>query len=283
MNLSYGESLLVNALYETGDPEDGAGAEEETANKDNEVIFDELVVKEEDPETGKMFDKTLTNVTRAQSRDLMLKGVRFESKNRAFNVHVLKEARNIAKEMVGTQYNQMQAFIKENEEKKVQEEALKPPTAEEMEKDPEALSKYLEKRDAILISRVKKTLTDADKDRADEGTMFNEYNAEIGRAVKAFPLIPRKVLTKAIQADDVAVENVFAYAEAINQEFVSNLDLDSVPEEQRNLKIKAFIKKNKAPKPPKAGPDKPVTKKKFKTMDEMLESHLEELKREENL
>jgi len=257
----------------------GGGDKKPEEQPDTKVV---VQYKGKDPQTGKDYDFTeeydLTNKEDiAKLTGNAQKGIRLEAFKGAQNAEIMQTATKLAKELTAQSRMEMQALLATLKAK--EEPGLKMPTAEEVEKDPQALQKYMDDHDA----RLKKELLDKiEEDKKEEKEVLADlttYNAEIIRVLKIYPYVNRNTFVKVLKADGLTpLENVEAEARELNNDTASHLRIENIPEEQRDAAIEQYLQKKKAPGAPPSGKTKEDEKKTPKTFDEIRADSAERAK-----
>ena len=105
------------------------------------------------------------------------------------------------------------------------------------------------------------------------------YNIEIDRVCEKYKYVNRKTLIKVLKADGLSpLEEVESEAKTLNDDIVSHLKIENIPEEQRDAEVEEYLKKKKAPKAPPGGKTKEDGKKTPKTFDEIRADSAERAK-----
>ena len=262
----------------TGGGGEGDGGKKEE-QPDTKVV---VQYKGKDPQTGKDYDFTeeydLTNKEDiAKLTGNAQKGIRLEAFKGAYNVDVMQKATKLAKEMTGQSRMEMQALLATLKTK--EEPGLKMPTAEEVEKDPQALQKYMDEHDARLKKELLGKIEADKKETAEVNAELVAYNTEIDRVCKEYKYVNRATLIKVLKADGLSpLEDVESEAKKLNDDIVSHLKIENIPEEQRDAEVEKFLKKKKAPAAPPSGKTKEDDKKAPKTFDEIRDQSAERAK-----
>ena len=260
----------------------GGGGEEDKKvgeQPDNKVV---VQYKGRDPQTGKDYDFTeeydLTNKEDvAKLTGNAQKGVRVEAFKGAYNVDVMQKATKLAKEMTTQSRMEMQSLLATLKTK--EEPGLKMPTAEEVEKDPQALQKYMVEHDARLKKELFDKIEEDKKETEEVNKDLTTYNTEIIRVLKIYPYVNRNTFVKVLKADGLTpLEDVESEAKTLNDDTASHLRIENIPEEQRDAAIEEYLQKKKAPKTPPGGKTKEDDKKTPKTFDEIRADSAERAK-----
>jgi hypothetical protein len=260
----------------------GGGGEGDGGKKEEQPNKVVVPYKGKDPQTGKDYDFTEEyDLTKKEDVDKLVnraaQGYRMEAFRGAQNVEIMQTATKLAKEMTAQSRGEMHALLATLKTK--EEPGLKLPTAEEVEKDPQALQKYMDEHDARLLKKVNSTIEEGNKEKVEEQRMLDAYNTEIDRVCKEYKYVNRATLIKILKADGLSpLEEVESEAKKLNDDIVSHLKIENIPEEQRDAEVEEYLKKKKAPAAPPSGKTKEDEKKAPKTFDEIREQSAERAK-----
>ena len=257
----------------------GEGDGKKPEEQPNKVV---VPYKGRDPQTGKDYDFTEEyDLTKKEDVDKLAnraaQGYRMEAFRGAQNVEIMQTATKLAKEMTAQSRMEMQALLATLKTK--EEPGLKMPTAEEVEKDPQALQKYMDEHDARLKKELLGKIEADKKETAEVNAELVAYNTEIDRVCKEYKYVNRATLIKVLKADGLSpLEDVESEAKKLNDDIVSHLKIENIPEEQRDAEVEKFLKKKKAPAAPPSGKTKEDEKKAPKTFDEIRDQSAERAK-----